>query len=305
MFSASIFIISLLPLLIFSLNLEKLFRGQISDAKCFSLCQAGRNEEDRSQCFVICKIIQENPSTDLCALSEVCLGGCQIACGDQQRNNNLRGATQFLNILLDKCKLSWEVQEGNTKVVILVAGKDQGNMWNLVHNNLAAEKVQLTPQLAAKFKEIQIFAINEKKVADKISLSLSEHQCLENVPEPREVSILPEEEPANISLSAIIVLSTVGTCSLLFIVSVAFFKSRPPTVFDPSQSYTEELSYATVGVSFSSSDVEACERLVTTNLTQENILQPIIVQPNISSDSSNVYEEIQIGELEYIEPFVF
>ena len=127
-------------------------------------------------------------------MTEVCLGGCKIACGDQNRPNKFAQETKFLNVVLDECKLSWEVEGDNKNVAFLLAGEDQGNMWNLVYNKLTANEVQLTPQMAVKFVNIQVFAISEMKVTDKISMNLSKNRCFEKVPEPREMLIQTKEE---------------------------------------------------------------------------------------------------------------
>ena len=290
-------IVLLLPQIVLSVNLEKLLNDKISDAKCFAQCQAAANEEDREQCFVICKIIQETPETDLCELSEICLGGCRIACGEQNRPNM---ETRFLNVVLDKCKLSWEVEGDRKKVAFLVAGEDQGNMWNLVFNKLTSNKVHLTPQMAAKFVKIQIFAINEMEVSDKISISLVKNNCFEKVPEPREISIEGKEEEA-ISVATIILLATIGTCSVLFIAAVIYFRTRSVTVWEPAAQVTEELSYAIADLTFSTPNSDIRDNF----LTQEHFLAPQGgLALNMSDSSSSDYEEVCVGELEYIEPFI-
>ena len=290
--------VSILPQSILSVNLEKLLHDKISDAKCFAQCQEAANEDDRSQCFVICKILQENPQTNLCGMSEVCLGGCKIACDDR---NKFAMETKFLNVVLEECQLSWEVEGDSKNVAFLVAGKDQGNMWNLIFNKLSINEVYLTPQMGAKFVKIQVFVINGKKFDDKISLDLSQNICFEEVPNPREISILTKEEEA-ISLTAIIFLSTVGTCSLLFIAAIIYFRTRSTAFREPKPAYKVEveLSYAITDVTFPASDVESHASF----LTQENFIRPNICETFDRSSSSNDYEEIQVEELEYIDPFV-
>ena len=288
-------VVFILPRPIISVNLEKLLHDKISDAKCFAQCHEAANEEDRSQCFVICKIIQENPQTNLCGMSEVCLGGCKIACDDR---NKFAMETKFLHVALEKCKLSWEVEGDNENVAFLVAGKDQGNMWNLIFNKLSTNEVYLTPQMGAKYVKIQVFVINGKKVTDKISLDFSQNRCFEEVPKSREISILTKEEEA-ISLIAIIVLSTVGTCSLLFIAAIIYFKTRSTVIWKPRPAYEVEveLTYAIIDAT---TNVEARASF----LTQENFIRPNIYETFEMSSSSNDYEEIQVEELEYIDPFV-
>jgi hypothetical protein len=92
-------VVFILPRPIISVNLEKLLHDKISDAKCFAQCREAANEEDRSQCLVICKILQENPQTNLCGMSEVCLGGCKIACDDR---NKFAMGPKFLNVVVEE-----------------------------------------------------------------------------------------------------------------------------------------------------------------------------------------------------------
>ena len=133
-------------------------------------------------------------------MSEVCLGGCKIACDDR---NKFAMETKFLNVVLDECKVSWEVEGDGKNIAFLIAGKDQGNMWNLIFNKISVNEVYLTPQMGAKFVKIQVFVINGKKFDDKISLDLSQNICFEEVPKPREISILTKEEEAISSLQSL------------------------------------------------------------------------------------------------------
>ena len=284
------------PQTILSLNLEKLLADKISDAKCFAKCQEAATEEDRGQCFIICKIIQENPETDVCSLAEVCLGGCKVACGERDEDEM---KTKFMSVALDGCKLSWAVEGDRTDVAFLVAGEDQGNMWNLVHNKLTSSEVYLTAQMAAKFVNIQIFVINGLQVTDTISLDISQNMCFENVPQPKEISIQTEEEEA-ISLTAIIVLSTVGSCLLLFIGIVIYFRTRSSTIWEPSYYYDIELSYAVEEISFSSTNAEAGDSF----LTLENLVRPELDVSSDNIEPSDDYEDVQVDDLQYIDPFI-
>ena len=48
------------------------------------------------------------------------------------------------------------VQNLKTNVVFVVAGKDEGGMWNLTFNRITEIRVELTELMAAKFVEITI-----------------------------------------------------------------------------------------------------------------------------------------------------
>ena len=275
---------------VLTLQLEKLFKEKISDAKCFAKCQEAPTQEDRSQCFVICKILQENPGTDLCSLNEVCLGGCQLAC-DKTQGIIQEIPRRFEKVVLDDCELSWNL-DGNGHVVFLIAGKDQGNMWNLMFNKLSSSKVNLNPQMASKFTKVQIFAINRKHVMDKIELSLLGNTCHESVPQPKEFSI-PTEGEGSINLAGIIILSSVAVFSVVFITAILYFRIW---WVHKTKSALESAPYTAPSTNS-----------YTYSPPVRNLEATSVFINQDYSNSSNEYEEIEINnteELEYIDPFI-
>ena len=170
-----------------AVNLEKLFQAKISDARCFSQCQRAETAEDQDQCFVICKALEDQLEEDLCSLSAVCTGGCQVACEAALRKTQpvVEPRPQFQEVSLAQCELAWQLDLASPEVVFMVAGRDQGGMWNLVLNHLTTQRVLLTPRQAAKFVELEVFAISAGQVA-AISLDITNNHCYHAVPEFRE-----------------------------------------------------------------------------------------------------------------------
>ena len=161
---------------------------------------------------------------------------CRIACSAAEHSS-----VQISGVTLDQCTLSWRVEDDRTNVVFLVAGQDQGSMWNLIENNLTTPQLNLTPQLASKLVNIRIFAISEHDVMDKISLKNNQNNCYENIPLPREVSTKAENEKA-ISLAAIILLSSGGIIFLLVLPVVLYFRAKAREIWDPKTEYSSEYS---------------------------------------------------------------
>ena len=155
-----------------ALDLEKLFRDKISDARCFSQCQRAETVEDQDQCFVICKTLEDRLEEDLCSLTAVCTGGCKVAC-DAALMKTLpaeESQPQFLEVSLHQCELSWQLEDASEEVVFMVAGRDQGGMWNMMVNHLTSQQVVLSPRQAAKFVEVEVFAISAGQLVIPTSL---------------------------------------------------------------------------------------------------------------------------------------
>ena len=283
MFRISTISFLLLPLPILSINLEALLESQISDAKCFARCEAATTEEDQGQCFVICKMLQETTRTDLCSMMEVCRGGCRIACSAAEHSS-----VQISGVTLDQCTLSWRLEDDRTNVVFLVAGEDQGSMWNLIENNLTTPQLNLTPQLASKLVNIRIFAISGHEVMDKISLKINQNNCFENVPLPKEVSTTAENEKA-ISLTAIILLSSGGILLLLVLPVALYFRAKAREIWDPKTEYSSEYSDSIADVNYS-----------TIHHVEASVDRAVLAE-----ESSDEYEDVKDDDaLEYIDPFI-
>lgn len=211
-----------------AINVEKLFKEKISDARCFSQCQQAETEEDQDQCFVICKSLADHPQEDLCSLTAICTGGCQVACEAAVQSSQEDVFLQHVSF--SQCQLSWDVEKPSEDVVYLLAGRDQGGMWSLVVNHMTSQHTDLTPRQAAKFVELQVFAISPLKVSDIISIDIRNNDCHERVPVFREWR--EEEHKAeqsmkdNTSLVATIVLSVLGVFAFVFSVALVIVKVR-------------------------------------------------------------------------------
>ena len=140
-----------------ALDLEKLFRDKISDARCFSQCQRAQTPEDQDQCFVICKTLEDHLQEDLCSLTAVCTGGCKVACDAALRRTLPREEpqSQFQAVSLQQCELTWDLENNSQEVVFMVAGRDQGGMWNLMKNHITSQQTVLTAG-----QELQLFNLH-------------------------------------------------------------------------------------------------------------------------------------------------
>ena len=58
--------------------LPNLFSSQISDAQSLAKCLSIPNLPEQTQCYDVCKIVQQNPMTDLCRYPHLCSGGCKV-----------------------------------------------------------------------------------------------------------------------------------------------------------------------------------------------------------------------------------
>ena len=221
------------------LDLENLFRDKISDARCFSQCQRAQTAEDQDQCFVICKTLEDQLQEDLCSLTAVCTGGCKVACDAALRKTlpgeESQSQPQFQEVSLHQCKLAWQLEDDTEDVAFMVAGRDQGGMWNLMVNHLTSQQVVLSPRQAAKFVEVEVFAISPGQVA-AISLDINNNHCYHTVPLSREwredQDSLSEEQTIqdNTSIVATTVLSVLAVFAFMIsvgLVIVRWKNSRP------------------------------------------------------------------------------
>ena len=237
-----------------ALNLEKLFRAKISDARCFSQCQRAETAEDQDQCFVICKALEDQLEEDLCSLSAVCTGGCEVACDAALRKRLpvVEPRPQFQEVSLAQCELAWQLDLATQEVVFMVAGRDQGGMWNLVLNHLTTQRVLLTPRQAAKFVELEVFAISAGQVA-AISLDITNNECYHTAPLSREwrEDTLSQEQTIqdNTSIIATTLLSVLAVFAFVISVGLVIVRWRNSRTAGGEDHYDDipELPYAVPG----------------------------------------------------------
>ena len=248
-----------------ALDLEKLFRDKISDARCFSQCQRAETVEDQDQCFVICKTLEDRLEEDLCSLTAVCTGGCKVAC-DAALRKTLPGEesqSQFLEVSLHQCELSWQLEDASEDVVFMVAGRDQGGMWNLMRNHLTSQHTVLTPRQAAKFVEVEVFAISAVQVA-AISLDITNNHCYNTVPLSREwrerEDTLIEDQTIqdNTSIVATTVLSILAVFAFMISVGLVIVRWRNSRPAGGEEYYDDmpELPYAVPGRALQTSSID-------------------------------------------------
>ena len=274
-----------------ALDLEKLFRAKISEARCFSQCQRAQTAEDQDQCFVICKTLEDHLQEDLCSLTAVCTGGCKVACEAALRKTlpgeEPQSQPQFQEVSLHQCELAWQLEDVTEDVVFMVAGRDQGGMWNMMVNHLTSQQVVLSPRQAAKFVEVEVFAISADQVA-AISLDINNNHCLETVPLSREwredQEILGEEQTIedNTSILATTVLSVLAVFAFMISVGLVIVRWRNSRPASGEEYYDDipELPY-TVPV-----------RALQTSMDNSSVKS----QGSADSDQpSSDYEEVQIS----------
>ena len=149
---------------------EVLLKSQIENAKCSAKCLNGVNSEERSLCFEICKLVQENPATDICKLDKFCTGACKTACGTQKENTS---PPAFYSYFSSKCEVSWTMEhEMSQNVVFVVAGLDLGGMWHLVFDDLMVNSLSMSSRKVTKYTMLEVIAVGEAKDVDKIQLNL-------------------------------------------------------------------------------------------------------------------------------------
>ena len=67
-------------------DLDVLLMSQIEDVKCLAKCLNVPRSEDKTLCFQICQLTQENPKPDICKYPKFCTGGCKVACENEAEN---------------------------------------------------------------------------------------------------------------------------------------------------------------------------------------------------------------------------
>ena len=213
---------------------ERLFKNHINDAKCFLKCRDVETEVEKQRCDNFCKMLLSNPSTDICSLTSVCTGGCRDACSNDK--DEIDTPSVFNIVTMTHCHLSWKMEASNANVVFLVSGRDKAGKWNLITNQLEDTQLEMDTVTAAKMEKINVFAVEAHRVADIVSLDVSENVCLEKVsPAPRElviydngVEVVIEETEILLttgsSLVTTIVLSLLCVCVILFPTVIIYIK---------------------------------------------------------------------------------
>ena len=136
----------------------------------------------------------------------------------------------------------------------MVAGRDQGGMWNLMKNHITSQHTVLTARQATKFVELQLFAISAGQVA-AVSLDITNNHCHHTVPVSREwrenQDTLSEEQTIqdNTSIVATTVLAVLSVFAFMISVGLVMLRwrnSKPVHVEDHYEDIPE-LPYSIPG----------------------------------------------------------
>ena len=210
---------------------EILFKNNIEDAQCQAQCLDAETTEERTRCVTICSVLEADPHDDLCSLSSVCTGGCQVACEAARTASNV--GVKITEARMETCDLSWDLDTDTEEdVVFVVAGRDKAGMWSLITDSLTLTSLKLSTGLADRMVEVVVFAVTGAGLEDSVRLEVSSTGCLETIPRPREWRGEEEgEREARIqqstSIVAAVVLALLGVCVLLFTVASVLVRLRP------------------------------------------------------------------------------
>ena len=164
--------------------------------------------------MAICSIVQTNPSTSLCRYPTLCTSGCQAACQHPPKTE-----TSLASLVQQDCHLVWQLadQEEKQNVVFVVAGRDQGGMWNLIFDMVTERSVELTEEMTAKFLEITILAVDSQEVVDKATIGIEHIKCHAKIEDKEETIV--EEQKQEFSFS-VMNLQLVTLISLMIIIMI-------------------------------------------------------------------------------------
>ena len=189
-----------------SQSVETLLHSALSSAQCQAKCLSNPfllMPEDQEDCLTICSIVQTNPSTSLCRYPTLCTGGCKAACQHPPKTD-----TSLVSLVQQDCHLVWQLadQEDNQNVVFVVAGRDQGGMWNLMFNKLTERAVVLSEEMTAKFIDVTVLAVDSQGVVDKASVTIEHVKCQDSqaqIDDHKEIEIIAEERKLEIYSSVV------------------------------------------------------------------------------------------------------
>ena len=153
MFRPALLLLLLLPGLPASPGLPALLAGQVRAAQCRARCGTD------PACLTICPAILVRPaSSSLCRFPALCPASCQAACRPAPGPGPV-----LLSVRQEDCLLSWQLA-GQGQVV--VAGRDQGGMWNLLHT-APGSNLPLSAQMTTKYLEMAVLAVGGSGVSDQ------------------------------------------------------------------------------------------------------------------------------------------
>jgi hypothetical protein len=208
---------------------QVLLKSQIENAKSFAKCLNAGNSEERTLCFQICKLVEENPETDICKFPKFCTGGCKIAC--EEHNGNIP-VPKFESFSASKCEVSWSMDsETKQNVVFVVAGLDLGGMWHLVFDDLLMNRLTLSSHSMTKYNMLEVIAVGEGGEVDKVDISLLEGYGEECGRSGKQFTEISENLSPMLTASLVVLLSAIILlCISLYLYRVKRSYSGLPTI---------------------------------------------------------------------------
>ena len=196
---------------------QVLLKSQIENDKCFAKCLKAENSEERTLCFQICKLVKENPETDIRKFPK----------------NGHIPVPKFESFSASKCEISWTMDsEMKHNVVFVVAGLDFGGMWHLVFDELLMHRLTLSSHRVTKYTLLEVIAVGEGGEVDKVNISLLEgygEECSESGTHHTEIS--ENLSPMFLSVCLVVLLfAIILLCISLYLYRVHRYTSVPPTV---------------------------------------------------------------------------
>jgi hypothetical protein len=153
-------------------DLEVLLKSQIEDAKCLAKCLNVPQSKDKTLCFQICQLTQENPKADIYRYPKFCTGGCRVACENDAENQE---KSKFNYYSLSQCSLSWSVEPEKQNVFFLLAGEDLGGMVNIIYSSLVTTRLSWGTNFVTKYAKLSILAVGVDGIQDKLEIALPRH----------------------------------------------------------------------------------------------------------------------------------
>ena len=153
-----------------------LLEPSLMTATCHARC-GGLASEEVESCLALCLEVLENPtSTSLCDFPQFCTGGCRAAC-DSSRTEERRE----LWVSQQDCLLSLS-SSSSSSLVFLVAGLDQGGMFNIVSPHQVAASLPLSPATTGKYSEMTVLAVDSQGLLDMKTVQIQQVETCPPLP---------------------------------------------------------------------------------------------------------------------------
>jgi hypothetical protein len=222
-----------------------------------------------TQCYQVCKIVQQNPTTDMCRFTHLSSGGrgCTVACQEDLQPGDVVDMSRFEYFYRSSCQLTWRIKsQTNKNVVFIIAGQDQGGMWHFVAGNLTSSKLDMAAGFGTKYPTVAVIAVDSQMVLDILMVNLPRYQ--ECVREEHSVVTVPGDD-----LIIVIVLSVVVVT--LFIILLAIVCCKKYEQDGGRRSHTENLD--TLIAAKHKQQLERVSGIKSTKLSQDNYISETVI----------------------------